>query len=156
MNFVIKIAYSLILIFTVKMNSAFSGCANQLKSVEILDAILRDSQRLQRSLLSNGFYRSLDKIFHSQAEPKTCASHFSNHFLQNLRHLLYNLETERECTFDEMKWTWIKRKIKLAQGMRVTEENQPDVYTIPNFLSENQCEKLVGSYEDIRQSIATR
>ncbi|XP_028397289.1 uncharacterized protein LOC114521079 [Dendronephthya gigantea] len=151
-----NLACSLVLIFTVKMKSAFSSCENEPKSLEMLEEILRDSKRLQNSFLSYSPHQSFYRRLLSRAEEKTCSSQLSNCLLRNLWHLLYYLEAERECTFDEMEWTRIKRKIKLAQGEQITGQNQPDVYIIPNFLSKNQCEKLVRTYKDIRQSIATR
>jgi hypothetical protein len=73
-----------------------------------------------------------------------------------LWYLLHDLENERECTFDELEWNRIKDNIIAKEGKRVTKEDEADVYIIPNFLTQEQCEELVKIYEEISKSVTTK
>lgn len=151
MNLFTKVAYSSLIFCILRVNLAFSRCAKEPKSLEILDEILDESKR-SHSLFSYGCHQSLNERLQCETNKKKCSS-IDNPLLQNLWYLLHDLENERECTFDEVEWSGIKDDIMVAQGERVTKEDQPDVFIIPNFLTEEQCEKLVKVHKEISNII---
>lgn len=151
MNLFAKVAYSSLIFCILRVNLAFSRCAKEPKSLEILDEILDESKR-SHSLFSYGCHQSLNERLQCETNKKKCSS-IDNPLLQNLWYLLHDLENERECTFDEVEWSGIKDNIMVAQGERVTKEDQPDVFIIPNFLTEEQCENLVKVHKEISNTI---
>ena len=149
-----KIVYSSLLFCTLRVNPAFSFCANEPKSLKMLDEILLESKR-SHSFFSYCCYPPLNRRSQSETRENTCSTE-SNPLRQKLWYLLHDLENERECTFDELEWNRIKDNIIAKEGKRVTKEDEADVYIIPNFLTQEQCEELVKIYEEISKSVTTK
>lgn len=154
MNFFTKVAFSFLIISTSRVCPTFSRCVTEPKSLQMLDEILLELKR-PSSLVFYGCDEKLHNRMKCETKEKKFPS-ISNQLLQKLWILLYELETERECKFDETEWSWIKEKISVAQGERVTKESQPDVFIIPNFLKQEQCKELVKIHEEISRSINTK
>ena len=138
------------------LDLAFSLCQNEAKNLKVLDGILVDSTCLNPLSFTYGScYQSLNMKLKCESR-KTKFSSINNPLLQNLRHLLDDLENKRECTFDEVEWSKIKKNIIRLNGERVTKEDQPDIFIIPNLLTQEQCEEVVKIHRDISNSVSTK
>ena len=152
--FVTKIAYLSLIYFILKVNPAFSRCTNEQKYIKMVDQILLEVKR-SHSLTSHGCYRPFKKA--SQWKTKNMKYwSISSPLLQNLWYLLRHVDKERECIFDEVEWSRIKDNIRRLQGVRVTKKDQPDVFIIPDVLTQKQCKKLVKIHKEISNSIGSK
>ena len=154
MIFFIMLVFLSVIFCPMRANPTFSSCANEPKSHQTLDEILLESQRSQCEL-SYPFYRSLDTRAQCESKGNTCSSK-NIPLLQKLWHLLHDFENRRECTFGQVEWNRIINNIEATDGKRSTNEDQPDVFIIPNFLTQMQCEELVKTHEEISNNISTK
>lgn len=146
-KFLAKLAYSSLLFCTLKVNPAYSCCGKEPKSLEILDEILLALQP-PHSLPPHVFYKTLSNTLQCKTSQNKCHS-FSNHLLKKLWQLLRDLERERKCIFDEDEWSIVEDSIMAAQGHRLTKQDQPDVFIIPDFLTPKKCKRLVKLHKDL-------
>ena len=154
MNFFMKIAYLSLMYFILQVNHAFSRCRNERKIVEMVGTISLEVKR-SYSLVLHDCYHPLNKVLQCKTENTKCSS-IRNPLLQKLWYLLRDLEEEKECIFDEVKWNEIQDNIKNLPGERVAKKDQPDVFIIPNFLTQKQCEELVKIHKEISNSISLK
>ena len=149
-----NVIFLFVIFCTMGANLARSSCASEPKSHQMLDEILLESKR-SHYRFSYTFFQSLNKKPQCETKENSCSSKTSS-LLQKLWCLLHDLEDERECTFDQVEWERIKNNIEATHGQRITNEDQPDVFIIPNFLTPMQCEELVKVQKEISNNISTR
>ena len=152
--FVTKIAFSSLMYFILTVNPAFSRCTNEQKYIEMVDQILLNVKR-SHSLTSHGCYQPFDKALQCKTK-NTKYSSISSPLHQNLWYLLRDVDKERECIFDEVEWSGIKANIRRLQGVRVAKKDQPDVFIIPDVLTQKQCKELVKIHKEISNSIGSK
>ena len=149
-----NVIFSFVIFYIIRANLACSSCANERKSHQMLDEILLESKRLHYKFLYT-FSQSLNKKPQCETKENSCPSKTSL-LLQKLWYLLHDLEDERECTFGQVEWDRIKNNIRATHGQRITIEDQPDVFIIPNFLTPMQCEELVKVQKENSNNSSTR
>ena len=157
MNFFTKVVFPGLLFCTLRVNpGCVSRCANEPKSLQTINYILRKLDHPSFSFPYGCYKRSSSTRRQCKMGQKKC-SPVSKSLLQSLWYLLRDLENGRKCTSDEREWTRIKDSIvREAQGKRLTEKSQPDVFIIPDFLTRNQCEELVKIHVGISDSVNTK
>ncbi|XP_046862556.1 probable prolyl 4-hydroxylase 3 isoform X2 [Xenia sp. Carnegie-2017] len=65
---------------------------------------------------------------------------------------LDDLDLKADCVFDHVQWNDILDNIIAVEGQRITKNHEPDVFVIPNFFTNEQCEKLISTHNEMKKS----